>query len=73
MQVIDTTDGMSEEDSMRWFRANASRFTAKPSPADSHWLSRQKFASHCQLKDPSTTGIPLNFKLEKAVFCRKIG
>jgi len=53
-----------------------------PTPADSVLSHRQpthigeaaeKFTSHRQLKDPSATGIPLNFKLKKAVSCRKIG
>jgi len=56
-----------------WFFA--SRLSAKPSPADSHWLSRRKFHKPSPAKRParSATGIPLNFKLKKAVSCRKIG
>jgi len=52
------------------FLANASRFSAKPSPAG---YAAEKFTSHRQPKYPSATGIPLNFKLKKAVFCTKIG
>jgi len=56
------------------FLANASRFGAMPSPADSHWLSRRKiYKARRQPKDPSATGIPLNFKLKKAVSGTKIG
>jgi len=57
------------------FLANASRFNAKPSPADSHWLSRRKIyqPSPAERPVPSAAGIPLNFKLKKAVSCRKIG
>jgi len=57
-----------------------SRFS--PTPAVSVLSRRQpthivkqpkKLQSHRQLKGPSATGIPLNFKLKKAVSCREIG